>query len=387
MTGDPTVPVAVPAATPAAPRRLAQIDILKGLAILGVLILHSSDTSWLHASLADLHVWQSVPVFAVLLGLNGALSMAKTHGGYWKRRAWRVLPPFFAAFVVSGVLALVMRALDPAFHINVGGLTLLGQMPSGGPGNYYITVIFEFTVLLPIVWAAFRRFPRATVAAMFAADIAFELAAPHLGIIAAHPYLYSSCVLRYLGAIALGMWITEGVTAKRVWWVLALLPVSLAYLLAADVAGWHVPLLLPDWQPQNAIAFPYAAALVILGLRLLPASERSAPARWLATLGRASYHIFLVQILLFASILPLAYAALRSVPLAYPPLAVAVCVGAGLAFQLLLPDRRRTVVPAAATAEAAAAGGVAQPFQDAMIAESSEPFVPQDAAADTATRK
>jgi len=57
---------------------LLQIDMMKGLAIVSVIVIHSVlNNQVLTYSLAGLYIWQAVPVFIVILGLNASMSFRR----------------------------------------------------------------------------------------------------------------------------------------------------------------------------------------------------------------------------------------------------------------------------------------------------------------------
>jgi peptidoglycan/LPS O-acetylase OafA/YrhL len=285
---------------------LAQIDLLKGVAMLGVIALHALTSDELHDAWGPLHFGQAVPIFLVLMALNAAGSLRRRGPGaslgglltrdYLAGRARRLLVPFAVVWVAALVLGAIEDDLD------FGPTTFVGVLPLTGPGNYFVTIAFEFVLVFPLVYWAFRRAPVATIAACFALDAAFELIAPHV-FEGAYPFAYDAAILRYLGQIALGLWIAEhtGLTDRRNRWVLVLAAGSLAYLVAERESPAAFDWLRQDFgTTTNFLAAPYAAALVLLGLRLLPERAGSPPVRALAAIGRASWHIFLVQIVWFA---------------------------------------------------------------------------------------
>jgi peptidoglycan/LPS O-acetylase OafA/YrhL len=285
--------------------RLAQIDLLKGLAVLSVIALHGLTAPELHDAWAPFHIGQAVPVFLVVMGMNAARSFRDRREAslrelfspaYFAGRFDRLVMPFAVVWLAS----LALGALRGGLHF--GPLIAVGVTPLSGPGNYFVTIAFEFVLVFPVLFWAFVRAPVATVAACFAVDAAFELAAPSL-FDGAYPFGYDAAILRYLGQIAIGLWIAEhpspGARANR--WILWLAPVSLAYLVLQrfepDAFGW----LRHDFgATTNFIAAPYAGALVLAGLRLLPHRAAPAPVAVVAALGRASWHIFLVQMVWFA---------------------------------------------------------------------------------------
>lgn len=284
----------------------------KALAILSVLVLHAVPRHALESSFAIFHVWQAVPVFAVLLGVSAVHTRISPIRAYLTRRALRLLPAFAVAWVASLTLGVL---LDEVYR---GPLLALGLLPHGGPGNYYITLMLQFVLLLPILKRIFDRTPRATLVGSFAVALAFELTA---GSTSMNPYLYASCVVRYLPAIVLGMWIESG---HRAWPGMV---VSLPYLVA-HAAGLRIDAFVTAWQPQNLLAFFYPATLVEFALGSLPVSASSMVARPAREIGKASYHIFLVQMLWFGG-------AIRVLPfegIARVLIGMTACTLAGIVF-------------------------------------------------------
>ena len=115
----------------------------------------------------------------------------------------------------------------------------------------------------------------------------------------AHFSVYGVNPIRLLAAFAIGLWLADGwgLTERRNRWLLVWGAVSLAYMIAIQLVPR--PGIFPyTWQPQNVVGFGYTALLVMAGMRWLPETERGA---WtvFAELGRASYHVFLTQMLWF----------------------------------------------------------------------------------------
>lgn len=59
--------------------RSLQIDILKGLAIIGVLLQHMLSDMFFHDSYAAFHIKQAVPIFVILMSYNLGLSFKRRH--------------------------------------------------------------------------------------------------------------------------------------------------------------------------------------------------------------------------------------------------------------------------------------------------------------------
>ncbi|HEX8067700.1 MAG TPA: acyltransferase [Thermoleophilaceae bacterium] len=289
--------------------RLAQIDLIKGAAVLGVIALHGLHGDELHDAWSALHFGQAVPLFLVLMATNAASSLGRRGDpplrALWSRsylagRVERLVVPFAAVWLASLAIGIVHGGL------HFGPLTAVGVVPLSGPGNYFVTIAFEFVLVFPVLLWAFRRAPLLTIAGCFAVDVAFELVAPDV-FSGAYPYGYDAAIVRYFGQIALGLWIWRhpriSDPANR--WILALAVPSVGYLVA-----YHEDPAAFDWLRRdfgtttNFMAAFWAAALVLAGLRLLPRRAVRPPVVALAEVGRASWHVFLVQMVWFAVVRP-----------------------------------------------------------------------------------
>jgi peptidoglycan/LPS O-acetylase OafA/YrhL len=284
----------------------AAIDLLKAFAILAVLWQHTVPNDTTDDVLGNLWIRAAVPIFVVLLGLNlmravrrrGPVALDRAGlRAYLRRRAARLVPPLLLVLIAAYVAGAVTRDFDASPALLFGGL------PVDAPGNYFIPALIGLVLLFPFLAAAFRRRPVATVLACFAVNAAFELVL--LGVVgkdsgAIDSILYSGNPLRGLGAFALGMWLAADPRprAARNRWLLAAAAASGAYLVAEQAAPGSFTFFPNNFiEVTNLLAAPWAAALVMAGLTLLPRQVTNLPGRALALVGAASYHVFLVQML------------------------------------------------------------------------------------------
>ena len=292
--------------------RVRQIDVLKGLAIIGVMFQHAFGDGFLQHSWEILYAGQAVPVFFVIMGLNAAQSLARRAPrslsdlytrSYVRSRFERLVVPILWVWPV----ALVVAMLVGEFH--VGPLILVGVLPiSSAPGNYFVTILLEFAVVFPLVYWCFVRAPVLTTLVVAVADVGFELLAPHTHVFnvngPASGYIYEAAIVKYGLAIMAGVWLSRLHIGRRGFALLtagALVGVVYLVILHQDPGdfGWLVP---SFSRSTNFISVVYATWLTVAGLRLLP--DRSANPLYglLERLGRASYHIFLVQIVWFGAV-------------------------------------------------------------------------------------
>src|SRR5262245_33011004 len=136
----------VPAELATAPRaRLSFIDGLRGLAVLMVLTYHC----WVHTigerhlpvTVAFLHRnvdvtiplhlgYVGVHLFLVLSGFcltyplvrEGVAGMRLELGRFFRRRAWRILPPYYVALLIFSLLPVAERGLRGFLHRSPGGV-------------------------------------------------------------------------------------------------------------------------------------------------------------------------------------------------------------------------------------------------------------------------
>uniref|UniRef100_I2Q4C9 Putative acyltransferase n=1 Tax=Desulfovibrio sp. U5L TaxID=596152 RepID=I2Q4C9_9BACT len=291
--------------------RLGQIDILKGLAILCVLAQHCLTLRMLDQSWYLLHIGQAVPLFMVLMGYNARRSalVAPQSAPLYSREYFgkyfhRILYPFLfilaGSFAFSWLDGVVYGRPFPPIDLTL----FLGRLPSEGVGNYFIPLLFQFILVFPLLnrWCS-SHLP-SFLWGCLVLDVAFELLCRNLplqGPTAA--FLYTGCVFRYLFAVALGAWLAQMRPNGRLdarQWAGAL--VSLGFLVA-----WYATD--GTWYPFNPLSggiscliAGYPLGLAALGLRRLPVTPQKAGSRLLASLGKLSYHIYLVQMLYFVSI-------------------------------------------------------------------------------------
>jgi peptidoglycan/LPS O-acetylase OafA/YrhL len=335
----PSPPTGRPAPAAQTGARIRQIDVIKGLAIVGVMVQHAFTAEFLHGSWDTLWAGQAVPVFFVLMGLNAARSAARSadvslRGLYSARYLRGRLNRLVVPLAVAWVIALIVAAAIGAFH--VGPLVVLGVLPiASAPGNYFVTIVLEFAVLFPAVYVCFTRAPLRTTVIVAALDIAFELVAPHVRQLTVNGvgngYLYEAAIVKYGTAIVAGMWLARlPITPRRAGTLFCLGAASVVYLIILHVQpSWFSWLTDSFSRSTNFLSVFYAVWLTWMGLL------RLTPRRWfgaydvLEAIGRASYHVFLIQIIWFGAITN------RSWPVGIAGLIA--CCALGWAFYRMVP--------------------------------------------------
>ena len=155
-------------------------------------------------------------------------------------------------------------------------------------------------LIAPLIFYCYQKKPNLTLATLFGIDLCFELIAPML------PYwIYYISSLRYLAAFALGIYLSAALRTKNAFYktkgfiVLSVLAIaSFAYILV--FMRQPTPFFRPEWETQNLLSFFYPAFIIAIILLIHPLiGGLSNIGRKLNVIGKASYHIFLVQMIYF----------------------------------------------------------------------------------------
>jgi peptidoglycan/LPS O-acetylase OafA/YrhL len=291
-------------------KHFQQIDILKGLAILAVLLLHSLTREQLMDSYAVFHIWQAVPVFMVVMGVNLGLSYGSKslHFGqlysahYFSKKAARIVLPLLVMYIVALVAGYTWQQLFDRDVYTLGWKNLIGVLPVSGKGNYFITLLLQSLLLLPLIGYSFNRWPVATSVLLVMLEIVFQLLATQVSYFENDSYLYDAAFFRYLSAIVLGLWLARMMEKPLLRYGWPLLVLGLGSGVYLYLLQYQQLTLLPfreAWQSQVLLTFPYAALLVYLCIKTFPQQSGFVVWRVLAYVGQASYHIFLAQVLYF----------------------------------------------------------------------------------------
>lgn len=273
--------------------RLAAIDMVKGLAIIGVFFIHSTvlGEESLVMTLLFLH---AVPVFLVLFGLNSE-SWFRRRAASGRITTWydrgfkRILVPTWATLVVWWLLVLTLHPGIVRVTISLPAYHAIGYLKQVGTG-WFITVILQLLLLFPLFHWLARRAGLAVVLALGLVATVGTLAYVHplrdaLG-------LGGWMVLspRFFAHVAFGMLLAGHV--RRIG-MPALLAALAAYVVLALVQ--EKVLLVAWWRYANRLL---ELPLTVLLLAAMPLLARVRPLESaLSWLGRHSLGLYLGQLL------------------------------------------------------------------------------------------
>ncbi|MBI5680673.1 MAG: acyltransferase family protein [Methanobacterium sp.] len=303
-----------------------QIDLLKAIAIILVIIIHSINGPRFNLGYvipitifyltATFTLNMAVPIFFILMGRNTGASFKrkgyKTLKSiftlfYFKKKFIRIIFPLILISLVSIILGILLKE-----NLYFGILTFLGRMPFEGVGtgwgNYFVSILIQFIFVFPFLYLLYGKSPKLMLIVAFLINFAFEIIATFFPVFQGNSYEYRASIFRYLFMIALGLWIMDKMDdisiidffSKYKWIAIGVI-LSFVYLVMRSVYNWYVPYFLPSWQSVNMFSAFYPLIICILGFIYLPSESSNKIINFIGTIGKASYHIFLVQIIYFAS--------------------------------------------------------------------------------------
>lgn len=233
---------------------------------------------------------------------------------YVVRRLSRFLAPLLVVFAIDLTITWTTNSFGPSM-LSTTAMAIAGIMPTYLPGNYFVSLILQLIFVAPLLYYFFRRSPIVALVATFAIDLGFELSGPYI------PYsVYFICILRYIAALGLGFYIAPELLGKgkldmfdrRFVFIVPLAAMSAVFLVLYN--GSSFPLFRPEWGTQNLLSFFYPMLLMILLFKLYSYYSRIDRRHLLELFGRASYHIYLVQMLYFGFVISGFFSLINAMP-------------------------------------------------------------------------
>jgi peptidoglycan/LPS O-acetylase OafA/YrhL len=223
------------------PGRIVGLDGIRGLAALFVVLNHIFERAWpgYPANPAPFWAsWMNYGRFAVLMfiavsGFSLGLGPArcgwrlKSIAAYARRRAWRILPPYWAALGFSLMMTWYVLA-QPGWPLPSGksavvyGLLVQDAFSVGSPNRAFWSIAIEaqLYILLPLLLLLARRASARVMAGLVAAIVVtIGLLGPHVPLMnsALVKFIPDLAVLFAVGLLAAGIVTTGERTRSRPW--------------------------------------------------------------------------------------------------------------------------------------------------------------------------
>lgn len=289
-------------------KRNHMLDILKGLCIILIILDHY--TGWEDLRLQLLFpywITMAVPVLMIVLGYQYALSydrhaITRMSQAYSLRfvldKFLRYSIPFWMAFLVEFVISSI--SMGPRAII---GAWIRGLFTGGwGAGSYYYPILVQFIFVFPILYFIVKKYDFAGVIfcgllnALYEwIQYAFEM----------DYKCYRLLLFRYILLIAFGCYVYFNRSKAKKWMSFVAFVVGAAFIWLYNYRG-YTPKVITHWTQTSFIAVLFIIPIIGFVLRSSKLMKLSCPP--LEFVGKASYNIFLVQMVYFN------YAAARLYP-------------------------------------------------------------------------
>ena len=290
------------------------IDVLKGLCILIVIFEHAKwDRSFKLKTLFPFWDRIAIPCFMVISGFVYAASLQdKTLKEYYSyknisRKLKRYLIPFlfvyllehFLYFIISrpAALSYLIETFGYDFETELNGLfttkSLFKALFTGsyGPGNYYTPVIIQLIFLFPLLYLFIRRFRYKGLVASAFFCLCAELWQYTIGL---PRTVYRYLILRHIMTICFGIYLHEGFYKRNIFLNLLSLVTGITYIIAHSYYKWTPVFFNNGWADVNFVACFFFCPVVAFLL-----SHKNMHCKPLEYIGKASYHIYLTQMVYY----------------------------------------------------------------------------------------
>ena len=288
-------------------KRISGIDPLRGMAALAIFGCHISQY-WLAATPTPkivtnilANAGHSVDLFLVISGTCLALPLVGRPGRFdrsvfLKRRAFRLLPPYYIALALASALALstvtwrlVVAQRASAFDVVVHALFLQAAVPgrSGTINGSLWTVAMEVQLYLcfpALLWLRKRWSINRLLVTTAALSIAWRLLAQlHAPGTLGSQWLFPARLVQFVA----GMWVAEQLVGART--------VSKASLRAVLVISATVGLVVSTLRIDSLDAVAWTVPAACLILLVSDVNESRGITKWLGGVGAISFSYYLLH--------------------------------------------------------------------------------------------
>ena len=269
-------------------------DFVKGIAITFVILLHTIDKGTLLSIYHIYHIGQAVPLFILVTFVLSFTSLSKRSGSevqYWySSQRWKtMIRKIWLPYVILQALFVVML-----FVINEPQ-RLFSMFTSGGmgPGSYYPWVYLQFWLIMPFLYhiMKYKNVVYLGGAILLIINEILQLGCTYLEV--SHNF-YRLFAGRYLFLAFWGYYFMKIRINKYAYVLFA--AIGILYYLSLGKVN-YVPWLYSSWMSQQLPAYFYTIVLMKLILELYDKIRETKCAHLIVTLGKYSWHVFLLQML------------------------------------------------------------------------------------------
>ena len=271
------------------------IDYLKAYSIFFVVIAHCLPVVLYKYMLFEVWGDMQVPMFILIQVFHAYKKDIRPHVNL-KKLIKRIILPFVAVqtFIMSVMcIQNSENASEEMLKFVIGG--------GKGPGSYYFWIYLQVALLLPLLWSYVSRAPKYAQFFIFLfLSVGFEII---FSIINLPDWIYRLLATRYLFLIyfAYNWWVRDGVVINVKTVALSLLSIGAVLFFIFTDINLEPVFFNTAWETHRWICYFYVASLLVYVIWFL--YKIAGTIKWLdstiRTIGRCSYEIYLMQMLVF----------------------------------------------------------------------------------------
>ena len=325
------------------------LDIIKAFCILFVIINHDIISAGFRLkALFPFWVEMAVPMFMIISGYVYAASFER-HGiehisdAYTKEyllpRFIRYTVPFVLAYLVEIVAEFLTAYLgEITTTVSIKYLFITFFQGGFGPGSYYYPVLLQLLLFYPVIYFIIKKHGFKGLLFCFFLNAGFEFFQMAWG---CNEEFYRMLLFRYTSVIAFGSYLWQCKDEKVHW------PLTIAGFVAgvACIVSYryfmYEPKIIIYWTDTSFVATMYLLPIAAYLIKRVHWSFKP-----LETIGKASYNIFLVQMVYYAYCLGIVRSHISSHWIQLS-LHIVVCIGVGLIFYAIEQPLTKKIIAVA----------------------------------------
>lgn len=281
-------------------KRMNLIDIIKGIMIAFIIITHFQ-----FAYPDDYrkfgffyYIDMAVPVFMIITGYLTSLSFERNRIRNI-RTAWSIksIAPKILRFLIPFAITFAIELPFLVFKNNYSlWQALLAFFCGGvGPGSYYTPVMIQFVFFAPVIYWIIKKYDLWGTVYCFVFTAVYEAVAYCVGL---PDGVYKILAFRYVSLFAFGCFIAIGKRELKNVTLVIIFVIGIVWQTALNYIPLQPILMNQAWARVNYLSSLFV--FPILYLLIKKAGNSDVTIHPLQDLGKASYNIFLVQMVFYA---------------------------------------------------------------------------------------
>ncbi len=282
-------------------KEISFINYLKALAIIMIVYTHTYHADICRTNfISKYFIDMAVPIFMLITGFNYALSYTKRNASNWSNLySIKILLKRFLRLTIPFIIILLLEwGLNISDMQNCHHFSTYFFRGGIGPGSYYYPVMLQILILYPLIYVSLQKYGKKALFCIFALNILWDALSCICSIKAAD---YRLIAFRYLFYIALGTWliISKNIIPKERLIFIFVIGLNAITILTLGNKDLYWPFL--QWTSTSVLTALY---LFPIFAYVYYKYNNFKINNWCGSLmeliGKASWHIFLVQMLMFS---------------------------------------------------------------------------------------